>query len=83
VASCRCVRPILIMWLKAVDFSWRCLWRCSRAGTRRLWISITAAICMAVGNLDVCIDKVLTKSSFALGFFFSRTRTYHLTIGLC
>lgn len=50
--TCKCVRPILIMCSKAFDFSSRALCSSVRAGIRLFLISVTAATCIAVGNLQ-------------------------------
>jgi hypothetical protein len=49
--ACKCVRPILIMLSKDLAFSSRAARNPSRAGSRLLVSSVTAATCMAVGNL--------------------------------
>lgn len=49
--ACKCVRPILIMLSNDLAFSSRAARNPSRAGSRSLVSSVTAATCMAVGNL--------------------------------
>ena len=50
-ASCKCVRPILMMWLKLLALASKASLSNVMAGTRRFLISSTAAICIDVGNL--------------------------------
>jgi hypothetical protein len=51
--TCRCVRPILIMWPNDLAFASSASLNCTSAGRREWLISVTAAICIAVGNLSL------------------------------
>lgn len=55
--TCRCVRPILMMSLNASALTWRASRSSVSAGSNERWISVTAATCMAVGNLYILGER--------------------------